>query len=134
MTFMSSPKAAVRTARSKVKPASARAPARKVKAAATVTTKRNGSMQSAQALELAAAIEQGIRSGEMVVSEEARQKLMAALCKIYSARIQAGVPEPVLGARSGVSPTDVMITASGLLKAADLQVFELGMWQSWTGR
>jgi hypothetical protein len=27
-----------------------------------------------------------------------------------------------------------MITASGLLKAADLQVFELGMWQSWTGR
>jgi hypothetical protein len=33
-----------------------------------------------------------------------------------------------------VSPTDVMITASALLKAADLQVFELGMWQSYTGR
>jgi N-methylhydantoinase A len=33
-----------------------------------------------------------------------------------------------------VAPTDVMITASGLLKAADLQVFELGMWQSYTGR
>jgi len=44
------------------------------------------------------------------------------------------VPEPALDGRSGVSPTDVMITASGLLKAADLQVFELGMWQSWTGR
>jgi hypothetical protein len=27
-----------------------------------------------------------------------------------------------------------MITASGLLKAANLAVFELGMWQSWTGR
>jgi hypothetical protein len=27
-----------------------------------------------------------------------------------------------------------MITASSLLKAADLQVFELGMWQSYTGR
>jgi hypothetical protein len=27
-----------------------------------------------------------------------------------------------------------MVTASGLLKAADLAVFELGMWQSWTGR
>jgi len=28
----------------------------------------------------------------------------------------------------------VMLTASGLLRAADLAVFELGMWQSWTGR
>jgi hypothetical protein len=35
---------------------------------------------------------------------------------------------------TAVSATDVMITASGLLKSADLQVFELGMWQSWTGR
>ena len=36
--------------------------------------------------------------------------------------------------RGGVSPTDVMVTASGLLSAANLAVFELGMWQSWTGR
>jgi len=27
-----------------------------------------------------------------------------------------------------------MIAASGLLKAANLAVFELGIWQSWTGR
>jgi hypothetical protein len=27
-----------------------------------------------------------------------------------------------------------MVTASGLLRAANLAVFELGMWQSWTGR
>jgi hypothetical protein len=26
------------------------------------------------------------------------------------------------------------VTASGLLKSANLAVFELGMWQSWTGR
>jgi hypothetical protein len=26
------------------------------------------------------------------------------------------------------------LTASGLLRAANLAVFELGMWQSWTGR
>ena len=33
-----------------------------------------------------------------------------------------------------VNPTGVMLTASGLLRAANLAVFELGMWQSWTGR
>jgi hypothetical protein len=26
------------------------------------------------------------------------------------------------------------VTASGMLRAANLAVFELGMWQSWTGR
>ena len=122
---MSSPKAAVKTARGKVKAMSA--PARKAKA-------ESGPTASVQALQLAAEMEQGIESGRPIVSEEARQKLMAVLCKIYSQQVQAGVPEPALDARSAVSPTDVMITASGLLKAANLQVFELGMWQSWTGR
>jgi hypothetical protein len=36
--------------------------------------------------------------------------------------------------RNTVSPTEIMTTTSGLLKAANLAVFELGMWQSWTGR
>ena len=36
--------------------------------------------------------------------------------------------------RSGVTATDVMTTASGLLRAVNLAVFELGMWQSWSGR
>ena len=36
--------------------------------------------------------------------------------------------------KNSISATDVMVTASGLLRAADLAVFELGMWQSWTGR
>jgi hypothetical protein len=122
---MSSPKAAAKTARHKVKTASASARKAKI---------NKKPISSAQALQLAAELERGIEAGNAVVSEEARQKLMAALCKIYSQQIQAGVPEPALDMRSGVSPTDVMITASGLLKAADLQVFELGMWQSWTGR
>jgi hypothetical protein len=59
---------------------------------------------------------------------------MAALCKTYSARVEAGEPILPLRGRTAVSSTDIMTTASGLLKAANLAVFELGMWQSWTGR
>jgi hypothetical protein len=63
------------------------------------------------------------------------QKLMAATIRAYSAKVQAGEQFLPYDERTGrVAPTDVMITASGLLKAADLQVFELGMWQSYTGR
>ena len=59
---------------------------------------------------------------------------MAAVCKTYAAQVEGGEELLPLPARGGVTATDVMITASGLLKAANLAVFELGMWQSWTGR
>jgi hypothetical protein len=122
---MSSPKAAIKTARGKAKTPSATV--RKPKAV--------DSAASSQALQLAAEMERGLMDGRLdVVSDEALQKVMAALCKTYSQQVQANVQAPPLDARSGVSATDVMITASGLLKAVDLQVFELGMWQSWTGR
>ena len=68
------------------------------------------------------------------LSAEAIQALMAAACRSYSARVEATGEFPPLAARNLVSSTDVMVTASGLLKSANLAVFELGMWQSWTGR
>ena len=120
---MSSPKVAAK-ARTKVKAA-----------ARPKTTPRSGAPASAQALHLAAEMEQGIAAGRLdVISQEALQKLTAAVCKTYSQQVQGGAQSLPLHQRSGVSPTDVMIVASGLLRAVDLQVFELGMWQSWTGR
>src|SRR5262249_29983618 len=61
------------------------------------------------------------------------QDLMAALCKTYSAQLEADPGLLPVAARS-VNSTDVMVTASGLLKSSNLAVFELGMWQSWSGR
>jgi hypothetical protein len=89
---------------------------------------------SADAQRLAAVLEHCIVEGKLdLVSAEALQKLFAAACRLYTARVEAGEPiTPV--PRNSISATDVMVTASGLLKAADLAVFELGMWQSWTGR
>jgi len=90
---------------------------------------------SAAAEKLAADIECALAEGRTdVLTVEAIQALMAAACRSYSAQVEAGGNFPPLTARSRVTSTDVMITASGLLKAANLAVFELGMWQSWTGR
>jgi hypothetical protein len=90
---------------------------------------------SGQAQQIAAEVERGLAEGRVdVISPETLQVLMAALCRAYAAQVEAGSDVGPLAGRSIVSPTDVMVTASGLLKAADLQVFELGMWQSWTGR
>jgi hypothetical protein len=97
-------------------------------------TEAAGNGASADAKKLAAVLERGIVDGKLdMVTAEALQKLIAAACRVYTARTEAGeqfMPIP----KNSISATDVMVTASGLLKAADLAVFELGMWQSWTGR
>jgi hypothetical protein len=111
----------VRTARAAAPPARARA--------------ESASSGSAEAKRLAAEMERALASGQRdMLSTDALQALMAAVCKTYAAQVEAGDQVLPLPARGGATATDVMVTASGLLKAANLAVFELGMWQSWTGR
>jgi hypothetical protein len=33
-----------------------------------------------------------------------------------------------------MTATEVMVTVTAMLKAVNLQVFELGMWQTWSGK
>jgi hypothetical protein len=89
---------------------------------------------SAEAKRLAATLQQCIVDGNLdLVAADALQAVIAAACRVYTARREAGEDiAPV--AKNSISATDVMVTASGLLQAADLAVFELGMWQNWTGR
>jgi hypothetical protein len=145
MTFMSSPKAARGKAKSNAKSKTARAKAvrkpaaRKAAARKAVPAKSKPvakpSEASIQASALAAAIEKSLIDGPNdTLSEQASQDLLAALCKSYSARVEAGEQTLPIRGRTSVNSTDIMTTASGLLKAANLAVFELGMWQSWTGR
>ena len=109
-------------------PAKTAMPAASANGAATQDT-------SDAATRLARDIDRALNEGRTdLLSKEALQALMAAVCRSYSARIEAGGSFPPLANRSRVTSTDVMVTASGLLKAANLAVFELGMWQSWTGR
>jgi hypothetical protein len=135
MTFMSSPKRAAKAIAKNVTKTASKAARRPVEARPASKPKvevLEGA--SAEAKRLAAVLERGIVDGKLdLVSAEALQKLIAAACRVYTARVEAGEPiTPV--SRNSISATDVMVTASGLLKAADLAVFELGMWQSWTGR
>ena len=129
---MSSPKAASTTRRA-AHPAAKRMPAQS--SAKPASKIANGAAGSAEAKRLAAELERALASGRRdVLSTDALQALMAAVCKTYAAQIEAGEQLLPLPQRGGATATDVMITASGLLKAANLAVFELGMWQSWTGR
>ena len=128
---MSSPKAAVKSAR---RPAAVA----KLKATATRTVAPKSKVPqtglSADAIKLAGEIEQAFKKSDDAISEEAMQALMGTLCRLYAAQVETGAKYTPIAEGQIVSPTGVMVTASGLLRAANLAVFELGMWQSWTGR
>ncbi len=90
---------------------------------------------AAKAAELAKEVEQALSDGRAdALPPECIQSLMSAACRAYAAHDEAGTKYPPLAERSPATATDVMVTTSGLLKAAGLQVFELGMWVSYTGR
>jgi len=91
--------------------------------------------KSVEARTLAADIERALVDGRRdVLTTEAMQDLLAAVCKLYAAKVEAGEPILPFGTHHGLSATDAMTSASGLLRAVNLAVFELGMWQSCTGR
>jgi hypothetical protein len=61
------------------------------------------------------------------ISEASIQQLMTAAVKLYVAKREAGAAfSPFV--EDSVTATEVSITAHGMLKAADMQVFELSLW------
>jgi hypothetical protein len=64
------------------------------------------------------------------ISDEALQSLMTAAVKLYVARLEAGPGLPPF-AEGDVTATEVAVAATGMLKAVEMEVFELGMWQVW---
>jgi|KBSSwiStaDraftv2_1062776.scaffolds.fasta_scaffold751987_2 hypothetical protein len=62
------------------------------------------------------------------------QGMLAKAVRLYAER--AAECDGALPAFSpdAVTATEVMVTVTAMLKAVNLQVFELGMWQAWSGR
>ncbi len=62
------------------------------------------------------------------------QTMLAKAVQLYAERAEAGGALPPFPANVEITATDVMVTVTAMLKAVNLQVFELGMWQAWSGR
>jgi hypothetical protein len=90
---------------------------------------------TAQAQDLTKALIAAFQAGSLnEIEPRIQQGLIAALLKVYGAQVEEGATHALVGGRTALTSTDAMIACHSLLKAADLQVFDLGVWQSWTGR
>ena len=65
--------------------------------------------------------------------DAALQTLFKACVRLYAQKFDAGERITPCGNTADISATSIMVTTSGLLKGANLELFELGMWQSFSG-
>ena len=68
-------------------------------------------------------------------SDSEIQDRLAQAVRLYAERAaesEAALPAFPFGAP--MTATEVMVTVTAMLKAVNLQVFELGMWQAWSGK
>ena len=62
------------------------------------------------------------------------QEMLASAVRLYAERAAERDGTLPAFASDAATATDVMVTVTAMLKAVNLQVFELGMWQAWSGR
>jgi hypothetical protein len=65
------------------------------------------------------------------LTDEALQELMGAAVRLYAERVERGGDLPIVKA-SAIAATEALLTTSALLRAVNVEVFELGLWQSFS--
>jgi len=69
------------------------------------------------------------------MSDAEVQALLAQAVQLYAERVaQRDEPLPAFPADAQITATEAMLTVSAIMKAVNVQIFELGMWQAWSGR
>jgi hypothetical protein len=70
-----------------------------------------------------------------VLSDSDIQAVLAAGVRLYAARVADAETRIAAFPDGGaVTATDAMVTVTAIMQAVNVQVFELGMWQAWSGR
>ena len=68
------------------------------------------------------------------LSDPDLQALLAAAVRIYAERAEGRDELPAFPVNNNITATHAMVAVTAMLKAVNVQVFELGMWQAWSGR
>jgi len=68
------------------------------------------------------------------LSDAEIQSMLANAVRLYAERAAERDGALPAFAPDAITATEAMVTVTAMLKSVNLQVFELGMWQAWSGR
>jgi hypothetical protein len=76
-----------------------------------------------------AAAEDALTTGELArVSDADLERVMTAAVRLYAAKTEVDAPPAAPVAAARVTPTEVVVTVSDMLKAAGLNLWDVSMW------
>jgi len=76
-----------------------------------------------------AAARAALKRGEPdAVSDKALQQVLTAAVKVYAAKVERRGHDVVPFAPGTVTATETVVTACGLIRAADLNMFDVAIW------
>ena len=76
-----------------------------------------------------AAAERALTSGQPgQVSDADLERVLTAAVRLYAAKVDADMAPAQPVTPSAVTPTDIVVTVSDLIKAAGLNLWDLSMW------
>ena len=106
----------------------AKAPQRKtVKRAGK--TGRKLSRNGAKAVDFCAAARDALKRGEPdAISDKRLQQVLTAAVKVYAAKVERRGHDVAPFAEGTVTATESVVTACGLIRAADLNMFDVAIW------
>lgn len=73
-----------------------------------------------------------LKDGEEI-PKQVMQHGITTLTKLYTVRFQVGERWPPFTSGRTMPPTAVMIMSTAMLRSVNVELFELGMWQAWSG-
>jgi len=68
------------------------------------------------------------------VSDADLERIMTAAIRLYAAKADADNPQPRPVTPELVTPTDIVVTVSALIRSAGLNLWDLSMWFNRTKR
>lgn len=67
------------------------------------------------------------------LSDEMIQEALGALTRLYTVKFQVGERWSPFSEDQRMPATSVMIMTTSMCRAVNVELFELGMWQAWSG-
>jgi hypothetical protein len=87
--------------------------------------KRNG----AQLSDFCAVARDALKRGEPdAISDKTLQQVLTAAVKVYAAKVERRGHDVAPFAEGTVTATETVVTACGLIRAADLNMFDVAIW------
>jgi len=99
------------------------------KTAKGVGRKRIVPRAGARAADFCAAARAALKRGEPdAISDRALQQVLAAAVRVYAAKVERRGYEVAPYARDAVTATETVVAACGMIRAADLNMFDVAIW------